>query len=159
MSGDSLIVPKVLKAVRLWVHPEGPVLGGIFLQCPAQGATASELPIELLNKPEPFLVCRCGDGSYEQTRFYSKSAIVRVDYVDIEGEASDASNVRIKAEFQLMDGAIFRGEIREELPPDRQRLLDYMNVHTDRFVRIFLDGREVTLINKAYIMRVVPMDD
>ena len=158
MSSESLIVPKTLKPVRLWVHPEGPVLGSLYLHCPANGALPDELPIELLNEPAPFLVCNCGEEQYAQTRFYSKSAITRIDYEDAKEEASSA-RVQIGAEFQLMDGAVFRGEIREDLPPDRQRLLDYMNVHTDRFVRVFLKGGGVTLINKAYIMRVVPLDD
>lgn len=157
MSGESLIVPKALKSVRLWVHPEGPVLGSLYLRCPAAGAAPDELPIELLNQPAPFLVCHCGGDEHAHTRFYNKNAVTRINYDDA-AEAARPARVRIKAEFQLMDGAVFRGEIREDLPEDRQRLLDYMNVHTDRFVRVFLEGDEVALINKAYIMRVVPLD-
>ncbi|APZ42121.1 hypothetical protein [Acidihalobacter ferrooxydans] len=159
MSDDSLIVPKTLKSVHLWVHPEGRVPCGIFLQpTTADEAVAGEHPIDLLNKPEPFLVCRCGQQGDRQTRFYSKNAIVRVDYSE-SPQQTLTPGVRIRAEFQLMDGALFHGEIREDLPPDRQRLLDYMNVHTDRFVRLFLEQDNVTLINKAYIMRVVPLGD
>lgn len=158
MSSESLIVPKVLKPVHLWVHPEGRVLGSLYLHCPGQGAPSDELPIELLNEPAPFLVCRCGPQGHPQTRFYSKNALIRIDYED-ETEEAGAARVQIGAEFQMMDGAVFRGQIREDLPPDRQRLLDYMNVHTDRFVRVFLEGGGVTLINKAYIMRVVPLED
>lgn len=158
MSSDSLIVAKVLKPVRLWIHPEGPVLASLFLRNQTADEQPSQRPIELLNEPAPFLVCRCGEGDQSQTRFYSKNAITRIDYDDAN-ESRGAGRVKINAEFQLMDGAVFCGAIREDLPADRQRLLDYMNVHTDRFVRVFLEDSGMTLINKAYIMRVIPLSD
>lgn len=158
MSSESLVVPKALKSVRLWVHPEGPVLGSLYLRSSETGKALGELPAELLNQPAPFLVCSCGEEPYTHTRFYNKNAITRIEYDDAE-EASAPAKVVINAEFQLMDGAVFRGAIREDLPHDSQRLLDYMNVHTERFVRTFLGGNGVILINKAYIMRVVPLDD
>ena len=35
MQPESLKVPKRLKQVRLWVHPEGGVVGNLFLRIPS----------------------------------------------------------------------------------------------------------------------------
>lgn len=57
-----------------------------------------------------------------------------------------------------MDGSVFSGEIRKNLPPESRRLLDYLNLDNDRFIRVFTDGNAVALINKAYIVRATLMD-
>ena len=149
------VVPKALKRVRMWIHPEGQVLAGIYLISERPGEIPAELPIELLNKPQPFFACQCG-GS-EDLRFYNKNALVRMEY---EADTEDAmpADVSLNGEFSLMDGSAFTGAIRENLPPDRRRLLDYLNVHVERFIRIFVDDGKVVLLNKAYIVRAIPTD-
>lgn len=149
------VVPKVLKRVRMWIHPEGPVLSGIYLVAEHPGETPSELPIELLNEPEPFFACQSMEG--EDLRFYNKNALIRMEY-ESEAESAIPADVTLKGEFSLMDGSVFIGEIREILPPEKRRLLDYLNVHVERFIRIFVDHELVVLLNKAYIVRAIPKD-
>lgn len=49
MADHPWVVPKALKQVRMWIHPEGPVLAGIYLVAKQPGETPTELPLELLN--------------------------------------------------------------------------------------------------------------
>ncbi|OBS09633.1 hypothetical protein [Acidihalobacter prosperus] len=149
------VVPKALKQVRMWIHPEGQVLAGIYLVSDHPGELPAELPIDLLNQPAPFLACQCHGG---ELRFYNKNALVRMEY-ESEDESLRAADVVLRGEFGLMDGSVFVGAIRENLPPERRRLLDYLNVNVERFIRVFLEEEaRVALINKAYIVRAIPRD-
>lgn len=154
MSDHPWVVPKALKQVRMWVHPEGQVLASIYLVAKQPGETPTELPIELLNQSAPFLPCQCHGG---ELRFYNKKAVVRLEYESEEERASTANTV-LKGEFGLMDGSVFSGEIRKNLPPESRRLLDYLNLDNDRFIRVFTEDSAVVLINKAYIVRATLMD-
>ena len=156
MTEPDLIEPKRTRPVRLWVHPEGPVDAEIFLRPPGP-AREGELPVAVLNHPDPFLVCRCGAAQRPQIRFYNKHSLVRVEYVDASEESAHAE-VTLEGEFQLMDGSVFTGVIRENLPKQRRRLLDFMNQYPARFLRLFPRGGGVSLINRAYVMRVVPLN-
>ena len=50
MSNDSLIIPKIKRQVSLWVHPEGQVIGSLFLREQSVNHAGTEVPIEVLNK-------------------------------------------------------------------------------------------------------------
>lgn len=154
MAEHAWVVPKALKQVRMWIHPEGQVLAGIYLVATHPGELPAELPIDLLNQHTPFLACQCHGG---ELRFYNKNALVRMEY-ESEAECAMATDVTLRGEFGLMDGSVFVGDIRENLPPERRRLLDYLNVHMERFIRVFLGEDTVVLINKAYIVRAIPRD-
>lgn len=155
MAEHAWVVPKALMQVRMWIHPEGQVLAGIYLVAERPGEQPAELPIELLNNPHPFFACQCLGG--EDLRFYNKNALVRMEY-ESQAEHAMPADVTLSGEFSLMDGSVFVGTIRENLPPDRRRLLDYLNVHVDRFIRIFVDDDMVVVLNKAYIVRAIPRD-
>ncbi|AOV16165.1 hypothetical protein BJI67_02970 [Acidihalobacter aeolianus] len=154
MVEQAWVIPKTLQQVRMWIHPEGQVLAGIYLMSERPGEEAAELPVSLMNQPQPFFPCQCHGG---ELRFYNKNALVRMEY-EAPAEYALPAEVSLRGEFGLMDGSVFVGTIRENLPPDRGRLLDYLNVHVDRFVRIFLDDGSVALINKAYVVRAIPTD-
>ena len=55
MPNDALRIPKVTAEVSLWVHPEGLVVGEIFLE---QRDDGTEDAYELFNRDEPFLILR-----------------------------------------------------------------------------------------------------
>src|SRR5262245_51711032 len=65
--------------VTLWVHPEGRVVGNIFLHLRGDELRESEATESVLNEPAEFLVVERRHP--DETRFYNKQAIVRVDYV------------------------------------------------------------------------------
>ena len=58
----------------------------------------------------------------------------------------------------MMDGSVMEGTIREELPPEYSRLFDYINQEKARFIRLYHNDNEVSLINKSYIVNVTTKD-
>ena len=57
----------------------------------------------------------------------------------------------------LVGGEIRLGSIRLEAPPDRARVLDYLNALTSRFLTLYTSN-EARLINSSLIDRVRPLD-
>jgi hypothetical protein len=154
MLRDRLKIPKKLKLVTLWVHPEGRVVGYLFLRPQSATRAGEEEPLEVLNTADPFLVLKRDHP--DELRFYNKSSVVRVEY-DEEDEALDIPVVDpLPCRLHLMDGSLITGTIRKAMPPDRSRLFDYLNLHDERFVKVYGDEGGVCIVNKAYIACVTP---
>lgn len=151
MNEKALKVPKKLHAVTLWVHPEGRVVGSIYLreQSPDYGGT--EQPLEVLNRCESFLVFKVDDP--DELRFYNIKSVIRVEY---EATSADLENdgVPIDCHLHMMDGSLINGIINEILPPDHARLLDYLNHGEENFIKVHMDDGLIYLINKSYINHV-----
>ncbi|WP_018233607.1 hypothetical protein [Thioalkalivibrio thiocyanodenitrificans] len=156
MDNNALKIPKKLKDVKIWIHPEGPVVGGIFLHCQSDRHDGPEQPVEAMNGPEPFFVLRGRGG--DDIRFYNKNAVVRLEYTAETDESPPSGCVSLRSRLHLMDGSTLEGVIRELLVPEHARLFDYVNIFEDRFVRLFMEDNLVALVNKAYIVRVTPLD-
>lgn len=156
MDNNSLKVPKKLCPVSLWVHPEGRVLGGIYLRTQSPHHAGSEQPLEALNLCQSFLVFNRDEPP--ELRFYNIKSIIRVEYESaIENTAttdSGADEHSMHCHLQLMDGSYIDGTIREPLPPNHARLLDYLNRSDETFIKIHLDDGLTYLINKSYINHV-----
>jgi len=149
MSAGSFKVPKQQMPVTLWVHPEGRVLGCMFLTFPNPELGATEQPGDVINSAVDFLVFKL-EGTGE-IRFYNKSSIVRVEYWD--GQSLSDQGARPQpCRITMMDGALFEGEICKALPEENSRLYDYMNDTQERFLTLRLPGGNVALINKTYIV-------
>ena len=151
MTNDILRVPKKLTPVALWVHPEGRVLGSLFLREQSPNHAGAEQPLEILNQPEPFLVFRRENPL--ELRFYNKRSIIRVEY-SAQGVPPAADTTEIQCRLHMMDGSLISGTIQEALAPDRARLLDYLNKTDDGFIKIHMEEGAVYLVNKAYIIHV-----
>jgi hypothetical protein len=54
-------------------------------------------------------------------------------------------------------GEVRLGSIRLDAPPDRARVLDYLNALTSRFLTLYTSN-EARLINRSLIDRVRPLD-
>lgn len=154
MSSDFLKVPKTVRPVVLWVHPEGQVHGSLFVHTQSRSHAGEEDPAELLNQQDPFLIVRRDDP--EELRFYQRSAIVRAEYRDA---APQADIQPFACRLYLMDGSVISGWVREALPPDRSRLIDYLNQPETRFVRVWTEDQQVCLVNKSYIIHATDLDD
>ena len=153
MHRDLLKIPKKLKQITLWVHPEGRVVGSVFLRAQSHNSPRDEEPVDVLNTADPFLVLK--RDKPDELRFYNKSSVVRVEYEDETAEP--AADVQIlSCTLHLMDGSLITGKIRKALAPDRSRLFDYLNLHDERFVKVYYDDDSVCLVNKAYITCVTP---
>lgn len=152
MSTDILKVPKSKRKVSLWVHPEGQVIGSLFVRQQSPHHAGEESPLEILNKEVAFIVLE--KDKPEQLRFYNRNSIIRVEYN--EELVSDTSS--LPCQLNMMDGSIIEGSIHENLPPDHSRLFDYLNKENERFIKLFTSENEVCLINKSYINNVITRD-
>lgn len=147
---ELLKVPKSLKQVTLWVHPEGRVIGSIYLRQHSISHAGPEQPLEALNRAEPFIVVKpdVSDG----LRFYNRKSIIRVEY---EGKDKQiATTIKpLSCQLHMMDGSLLTGKIQEPLHPNQARLLDYLNKPEANFIKMHADGTTM-LINKSYIIHV-----
>jgi hypothetical protein len=152
VANDSLKIPKIKRQVSLWVHPEGQVIGSLFLRAQSVNHARVEEPIEVLNKDKAFIVLDREEAG--QVRFYNRNAIIRVEYEEEPSPATGAEQKIISCQLTMMDGALFNGEIRETLAPNRARLFDYLNHEKARFIKLYIDDNQICLVNKSYIINV-----
>jgi len=144
-----LKIPKVQQQVTLWVHPEGRVIGNLYL---TQSDELTEQPSDLLNQKKAFLIVNREDPN--ELRFYNRNTIIRVEYEadpDAARESVSADIHVIPCQLHMMDGSLINGEIREKMPADYPRLFDYINQANCRFVKLRVDENMIYLINKSYI--------
>lgn len=154
MSSDILKVPKLKQKVTLWVHPEGQVVGSLFVREQSPDHAGAEEPIEVLNSEAPFIVLQ--KDAPEDLRFYNRNSIIRVEYTT-DSQIIDGVTT-LSCTLNMMDGSVMEGTIREELPPEHSRLFDYINQEKARFIRLYINDSEIFLINKSYIVNVTTKD-
>lgn len=148
-------IPKKLKQVTLWIHPEGRLVGSLFLNLRSKNYTGEEEPLEVLNQADPFLVCKREDP--DELRFYNKTAIVRIEYH--EDTLPSAEGVEpLPCRLSMMDGSIIDGSIRRLLPPGRARLYDYLNMDDEQFAKLHVGDGNICLVNKSYVVCVTPLN-
>jgi len=148
-------VPKNKRQARLWVHPDGQVIGSIFVLAQSTLHAGEEEPVEALNGDAPFIVISLEDP--EQLRFYNRNSVLRLEYT--ETSSTIVSTAIIDCQIQMMDGAVIKGKIQEALPQDKSRLFDYLNRKDERFIKLYTDENEVCLVNKSYINYVTNEDE
>jgi len=150
MQSKLLKIPKVVRTVTFWVHPEGKVVGSLYLREQSVSHAGEETPLEALNHPEPFVVLNREDP--KEMRFYNRKSIIRVEYEGKDFQVASAIKP-LNCQLSLMDGAVIRGKILEPLHPNRARLLDYLNRTDEQFIKLHV-GDNTVLVNKSYIIHV-----
>ena len=147
------MIPKTLRQVTLWVHPEGRVIGSLFLSFHTKNGPGVEDPFTVLNEAGPFLVLQRAEP--EELRFYNKRAIVRVEYEEEATPSEEGAGIKtLHCQVSLMDGSLLEGVVRYPLPPSHERLYDYLNLSKERFAKLYLEDGSICLVNKAYIVCV-----
>jgi len=146
-------IPKALRKVTLWVHPEGRVIGSLFLSYHTKNGPGMEDPFTVINDAAPFLVLQ--RTAPEELRFYNKRAIIRVEYQEAVAPPQEGVKT-LHCQLSLMDGSRLRGIVRHLLPPSHARLYDYLNIADEQFVKLYLEDDNVCLVNKAYVVCVSP---
>lgn len=154
MSTDILKVPKLKQQVTLWVHPEGQVVGSLFVREQSPDHAGAEEPLEVLNADVPFVVLQ--KESPQELRFYNKNSIIRIEYT-ADNNTDDELTI-LSCKLSMMDGSVIEGTIREILPPEYSRLFDYINQEKSRFIRLYFNDNDVSLINKSYIVNITTTD-
>jgi len=155
MSSSSLKIPKQQVPMTIWVHPEGRVVGAIFLNFPESDSHGTEQPWEVLNESADFLVIKRSDP--EGIRFYNKSSIVRVEYRD-DNRFAAADGMPLPCRVIMMDGALIEGEFCKALPAEQSRLSDYVRDTRERFFKLRLAGGNITLVNKSYVVYISELE-
>lgn len=148
MEKSSLKILKRQMPVTLWVHPEGRVVGSMFLTFPTPDC-GGEQPQDVINRDVDFLVFKL-EGT-DEIRFYNKSSIIRVEYWDESGSVENRGRPQ-PCRITMMDGALFDGEISKQQPEEHSRLYDYMNDTHERFLKLHVGRGNVALINKSYVV-------
>ena len=148
---DDLYIPKGQLAVTVWTEGEGRVGGTIFLSEYAEGHRGEETPLDLLNGEDAFVVMQPDWDA--PPRFIAKRRILRLIYDDPQG-APNPEDTHHPCQIRLVDGAHVEGSIHEPLRPEHCRLFDYLNSVGGRFIRVYLEGDEVCLVNVSHIAHV-----
>ena len=148
MSEPSLKINKTRKQVKLWVHPEGMVLGSLFVREQETQGGEHETPQDVLNHSNGFVVLMRQNP--DELRFYNRNSIVRVHFNDTLS-TNTAGQTVIPCRLTLMDGSMIDGKICEILPSNYSRLFDYLNQDDCRFLKLHLEDGEICLVNKTYI--------
>lgn len=147
---QTLRVPKNLRPVVLWVHPEGRVVGSLFVHRQSVHHPGEETPLEVLNRDAPFVVVRRDDP--EETRFYNRASIIRLELEEVSRPPLETVRPLVCI-LHMMDGSVLEGTVMKSMPPDRARLFDLLN-QPEPFVKLYLQDQRAILINKAYVMYV-----
>ena len=147
MSGEFNKVPKQERELEFWIHPQGRVVGSIYVREQSENHDGEESPLELFNRPDSFLVIHRGDT--DEFRFYNKASIIRAKLDNTEPEQS--GHGEIACQMHMMDGSLLRGELRGNFAPDQSRFYDYLNADNGPFLCLYQDDNKIVLINKNYI--------
>lgn len=129
--------------------------GDIHLQPLARNHSGPEGPLDLLNRTEAFFAVTI-EG--EQPVFVAKGQVLALT-LDAEAALHDPDREsaarRVELEVELADGSLFEGVVIIELPPDRPRLLDFLNLAPEFFA--LWSPNVVRYLNRDHVRAVSPL--
>jgi hypothetical protein len=149
---DELKVPKRRAPVELVLpYGNGSRQVMVFLAEFAGSHAGHERLSDLLNGPNEFLPAV--DLTTDTMSFVGRAGIAAARCgKEWESNYGLGEVEEHEVQITLADGTALRGIVQFELPPDRSRLLDYLN-DAQPFVRLD-EGEKVALVNKRHIARV-----
>jgi hypothetical protein len=129
--------------------------GFLHLQPMASFHSGPEAPEEALNRHELFLPITSDNRSI----FVAKSQILAVTIRTVL-PPNDLDRVEaartLGMQVELSDGTGFVGAVTSELPPDRGRVLDFLNLAEGFFCLVDQDA--MRFINRIHVRLVTPLD-
>ncbi len=143
-------VPKLETRVRILLD-DGRTLDGVLFTSVTGPLGGPETILERLADPaEEFLPLACGDDRL----LLNKTGIILVQCpAEALGAAVGEQGAKEAAvRVSLAGGTSLLGRLSMRMPPERARVLDYLNA-APRFVPLFGE-RDVTLIQKHFIVTV-----
>jgi hypothetical protein len=146
------------KAVILTMLGGEELKGRVFIHSSSYRPFELEDVSELFNSGSPFFPLELEHG---EVILVSKERVAEV----AADRGSEGSNQPTREtptptallQVVLVGGEVRLGSIRLEAPPDRARVLDYLNALTSRFL-VLHTSNEARLINRSLIDRVRPLD-
>lgn len=132
--------------------------GNVFIHLSSYRPFELEDVSELFNSDTPFLPLEL---EHSEVILISKERVAEVA-ADRGDEPSDQPpreprTATALLQIVLVGGEVRLGSIRLEAPPDRARVLDYLNALKSRFLTLYTSN-EARLINRSLIDRVRPLD-
>lgn len=146
---EELRVPKRQVQVEMLVPGSPPQKVTVFLAEFASRHTGPERLSDLLNGHDEFVPALAAGATVFLGRHSIAAARVAREW---ELGEEPALGQQHEVEVLLTDGTCLRGQVSFVLPPERSRLLDYLN-DAQPFVRL-AEREQVALINKRHIARV-----
>ena len=146
------------KAVILTMLGGEEVRGNVFIHFSSYRPFELEDVSELFNADSPFFPLELDS---DEVILIAKERVAEV--AADRGEAPsdlaprDPPSPTALLQVVLVGGEIRLGSIRLDAPPDRARVLDYLNALTSRFLTLYTSN-EARLINRSLIDRVRPLD-
>jgi len=146
------------KAVILTMLGGEELRGNVFIHQSSYRPFELEDVSELLNAGSPFfpLELETGEVILVSKERVAEAAANRSDDTS-EQPPRGAPTATALLQIVLVGGEVRLGSIRLEAPPDRARVLDYLNALTSRFLTLYTSN-EARLINRSLIDRVRPLD-
>lgn len=150
---EELRVPKRRIEVELLLHGQSPSRFAVFLGEFAEGHVGSERLSDLLNGASEFFPAL--ELSSNTLLFVHRVSVVYARLpLPLEAELEEQDTIPTEHEVRVgfADGQRIEGLVTFVLPPDRSRLIDYLN-EKPPFFRL-VDKQQATLINKRYVSHV-----
>ena len=146
------------KAVILTMLGGEEIRGNVFIHSSSYRPFELEDVSELFNSASPFFPLELESGEVilvSKERVAEAAANHGDDATDQPPRGLPGPTALLQV--TLVGGEIRLGSIRLEGPPDRARVLDYLNALTSRFLVLYTSN-EARLINRSLIDRVRPLD-
>ena len=146
------------KAVILTMLGGEEVRGNVFIHFSSYRPFELEDVSELFNAETPFFPLELDN---DEVILISKERVAEV--AADRGEAPsdlaprDPPSATALLQVVLVGGEVRLGSIRLDAPPDRARVLDYLNALRSRFLTLYTSN-DARLINRSLIDRVRPLD-
>jgi len=146
------------KAVILTMLDGEEIRGNVFIHFSSYRPFELEDVSELFNSETPFFPLELENA---EVILVSKERVAELAADRSEAPSDmpprDTPSPTALLQVVLVGGEVRLGSIRLEAPPDRARVLDYMNALTSRFLTLYTSN-EARLINRSLIDRVRPLD-
>lgn len=151
---DDLRVPKRRVSVEV-VLPGGATRRvALFLSGSAAGHGGPETVSDLLNGGDDFIPAFDEDAAAMAFLHRQAVAVARLPAADEPDPAGQATiPTEHEVEVALADGSRLRGFVSFVLPPERARLVDFLNADRGRFFRLAEAGG-VALVSRAHVASV-----
>jgi len=153
---DELRVPKRRVAAEVLLPGGAGRRITLFLAEAAPGHAGPERPSDLLNGGDGFVPAFDEDARAITFLNVGGLAVVRVER-ELEQTAADALTLPTEHEVEVLleSGSTLRGLVSYLRPPERSRLVDFLNEPAPFFQLI--EERAVALVNKRHVARVAPL--
>jgi hypothetical protein len=146
------------KAVILTMLGGEEVRGNVFIHFSSYRPFELEDVSELFNSETPFFPLELENAEVilvAKERVAELAADKSETPSDLPPRGAPAPTALLQ--LVLVGGEVRLGSIRLDAPPDRARVLDYLNALTSRFLTLYTSN-EARLINRSLIDRVRPLD-